>query len=402
MRTLTGAATAAITLALTVNSVFAADLSNGAAADLEERVAELEAMTADKGTRKTTLVVYGEVSTAVLFQDNTGGPSGNSYKGMGDNPNDPTRFGFTGVGKLSPGWTAGYRVEIGVDGLGGVGSATVSGHPVTLGGLGSTDRLDGILNVRQANWWIESKSVGRVTMGRQDMADSGVAQVSLANTNVAALGVLGFGAVNRNDGVSYKTPEMGGFVVSASYANDTNRAVAIRYVGEGGGFRLASGVAYSMTASHAAIASLPFPLPPVYPHVDNYNPDNSISGSASIMHVKSGLFLNAAFGVNTQDVSGGVVSGAKSMSWEARGGLEKNLTGTGNTTFYAEYVKRNSSQALDVTSWGFNPNASTAYGAGVIQSFDSAALDLFAAFRHAEGSAITASNSFLAGAKIRF
>jgi len=136
--------------------------------------------------------------------------------------------------------------------------------------------------------------------------------------------------------------------------------------------------------------------------VDNYNPDNSISGSASIMHVKSGLFLNAAFGVNTQDVSGGVVSGAKSMSWEARGGLEKNLTGTGNTTFYAEYVKRNSSQALDVTSWGFNPNASTAYGAGVIQSFDSAALDLFAAFRHAEGSAITASNSFLAGAKIRF
>jgi len=387
MKTWTIAATAAVLLLSSIPAR-SADLTGSAAADLEERIAELEATAATKGTRKTTLVIYGQVSTAIMFQDNTNGPSGTSYKGAGDNPNDPTRFGFTGIGKLSPGWTAGYRVEIGVDGLGGI---------APVGGLGNTDRVDAVLNLRQANWWIEGKNVGRVTMGRQEMADSGIAQISLANTNVAALGALGFGFVNRNDGVSYKTPEMGGFAISASYANDTNRAIALRYVGEGGGLRLAAGAAYTM-----AVTPTTLPMVPTWfaYGAENYNPNNSISGSASLMHVKTGLFLNAAFGANTQDVW--AMSGGKSVSWEARGGLEKNLTGTGNTTFYGEYIKRQSSQSLDVTSWGFNPNATTVYGAGVVQSFDSAALDLFAAFRHAEGSTITSSNAALFGAKIRF
>ena len=41
---------------------FAADLGGDCCADLEERVAELEATTARKGNRKVSLSIYGQVN----------------------------------------------------------------------------------------------------------------------------------------------------------------------------------------------------------------------------------------------------------------------------------------------------------------------------------------------------
>lgn len=48
-------------------SAQAADLGGNCCADLEERVAELEATTARKGNRKVSLQVYGQVSEAVIW-----------------------------------------------------------------------------------------------------------------------------------------------------------------------------------------------------------------------------------------------------------------------------------------------------------------------------------------------
>ena len=47
----------------------AADLGGGCCADLEERVAELEATTARKGNRVVSLQVYGQVNKALLIWD---------------------------------------------------------------------------------------------------------------------------------------------------------------------------------------------------------------------------------------------------------------------------------------------------------------------------------------------
>ena len=47
----------------------AADLGGDCCADLEERVAELEATTARKGNRKVSLTVSGQVATAVMAGD---------------------------------------------------------------------------------------------------------------------------------------------------------------------------------------------------------------------------------------------------------------------------------------------------------------------------------------------
>ncbi|MEQ1711127.1 MAG: porin, partial [Hyphomicrobium sp.] len=50
-----------------IASAQAADLGGDCCADLEERVAELEATTARKGNRKVSLTVSGWVNESVLF-----------------------------------------------------------------------------------------------------------------------------------------------------------------------------------------------------------------------------------------------------------------------------------------------------------------------------------------------
>lgn len=50
-------------------SAKAADLGGDCCADLEERVAELEATTARKGNRRVSLIVSGQVNRAVMFWD---------------------------------------------------------------------------------------------------------------------------------------------------------------------------------------------------------------------------------------------------------------------------------------------------------------------------------------------
>ena len=54
---------------MSVSSASAADLGGNCCADLEERIAELEATTARKGNRKVSLTVSGWVAQQVLWWD---------------------------------------------------------------------------------------------------------------------------------------------------------------------------------------------------------------------------------------------------------------------------------------------------------------------------------------------
>ena len=73
-------------------SAQAADLGGDCCADLEERIAELEATTARKGNRKVSLQLYGWVNEAVMWWDD--GTEQNVY--VGTNTLEQTRFGFKG------------------------------------------------------------------------------------------------------------------------------------------------------------------------------------------------------------------------------------------------------------------------------------------------------------------
>src|SRR5688572_30050556 len=93
-------------------SAKAADLGGDCCADLEERVAELEATTARKGNRKVSLTISGQVTTAVMAWDN--GDRSDVY--IVDPPTvGGTLFNLTGSAKISPALTAGFHIQVGLD-----------------------------------------------------------------------------------------------------------------------------------------------------------------------------------------------------------------------------------------------------------------------------------------------
>ncbi len=63
-------AAASVLLGSAVTPAAAADLGGGCCADLEERVAELEATVARKGNRVVTLQIYGDVTKGLMYFDN--------------------------------------------------------------------------------------------------------------------------------------------------------------------------------------------------------------------------------------------------------------------------------------------------------------------------------------------
>src|SRR5512136_1246961 len=93
-------------------SATAADLGGNCCADLEERVAELEATTARKGNRKVSLTVSGWVNEAAFAWDDS--HEQNAY--VGTNSLEQSRVRFVGQAKIVDGWSAGYVLEIGVQG----------------------------------------------------------------------------------------------------------------------------------------------------------------------------------------------------------------------------------------------------------------------------------------------
>src|SRR3977135_3546912 len=70
----------------------AADLGGDCCADLEERVAELEATNARNGNTKVSATLYGQVNKAILFWDD--GHERGSY--TVDNNYESSRFGVKG------------------------------------------------------------------------------------------------------------------------------------------------------------------------------------------------------------------------------------------------------------------------------------------------------------------
>ncbi len=127
-------------------SAQAADLGGDCCADLEERIAELEATTARKGNRKVSLQIYGWVNEAVFFWDD-----GQRSRTSTSAPTtlEQTRFGFKGKAKINADWEAGYKIELGIK---GAGSGAFSQN-----GPGFSNSLS---SIRKSYWYIKSKKLG--------------------------------------------------------------------------------------------------------------------------------------------------------------------------------------------------------------------------------------------------
>lgn len=423
-----GAATAALAAGAwyAIGSAKAADkggLGGNCCADLEERVAELEAVTARKGTRRVSLTISGVVHKGVLWHNNEELPGKDKFS-IYDGTTDPTRVRISGEGKIGSSMAAGFVIEIayagdtarGIDtgkALFSLGNGTDGVNEFQIGDRGMVTRhsfvyLDGPL--------------GKVSLGQQSMATDGVIEVNLANTMVAGkpldLAPMNYGGSlaglaiaydgYRANAVRYDTPILGGFHASVA-ATDTNSwDAALRYAGEFAGVRLAFGVGYRDQKSQNLL-NLINVLDILT--VDLTGSHKALSGSASVKHMLSGLFATAWYSRVKYEVSGTVglfpplfsISfpiGSETMTgYGGQVGIEKNLFSIGNTTVFVEWQKSNGDFLADITT----------YGAGLVQSFDLLGLDLYVAARRHDVSSSGAclgfckeTDVFSAGARIRF
>ncbi len=222
--------------------------------------------------------------------------------------------------------------------------------------------------------------------------------------------------------VRYDTPEIAGFIASASWGEDDIWDVSLRYAGEGHGFKYEGAIGYTQLTD---VTNEVFGN-------DNGLDHNTVLGSVSILHVKSGL--NFTFAASHRDWIGSVIDAdgvartPKDTKFiYAKLGWLANLNKLGNTAFYGEYgwfgdYVSAVSDATIVTSLdapaGSRIAGDTAevWGLGVVQHIDSAEMQVYLGYRHhtadfdildAGGSRVNAGNidafdTVIAGSKIAF
>src|SRR5262245_8523389 len=373
------AAAGVIVGGMAMPSAKAADLGGDCCADLEERVAELEATTARKGNRKMSLTITGQVHRMVLFWDD--GKSSNTYYGL-DNTNSSSRFSFTGTAKVTPTVSMGFDITIEIE-AGGTSSKVSQfdedgkvGAQINGAGAGSfnTQNTDAYFgDARRAAFWIEDKNLGRLTVGRYESAGA-ITTIDLAGISAGASASMvlvngGFlirdkagnytgiswgniGDPSSNQGrtelIRYDSPTIAGFVLSASIGEAGDYwGVMLRYAGEFSGFRVAAGIGYE-DATDIPTAAAP-----------NQGPANLVDAGEvkawgaglSVLHVPSGLFAQGHYmAANFDDPPGtnpvtgywGQVAGHKdSTQWLVQAGITKNWFGFGNTALFGEYSRSN-------------------------------------------------------------
>ncbi len=416
----------------------AADLGGNCCADLEERIAELEATTARKGNRKVSLTISGWVAEQVVYWDD--GVESNIYV-TGTGLTLASHFKLTGQATIAPGYQAGYVMHVEVESADAFGISG-SRDDAPLGGGG--------VSLLQSYWFINSDRMGKLSVGQLSHASDNTAILvdgsgSLVPSNwlmiegsnfglrASSIGFSGGGSVPLGgfqtnipwgagvahcqhisagiaadcngvplNAVRYDSPTFGGFSVSASWGEDDFWDVAARYAGEFNGLKVAFAAAYSHQSEEggSALSDL-FGIPGLGISTANLHQDSGyfqIGGFAH--HVPTGLFVYAAYGRENNDgtnltsatfgnvtVPLAVHRGHDNDHWYLKAGLRRKWNALGHTVMYGEYGQYNDMYhpALDALELipGLDVSSEmTSWGLGVVQEIDAAAMSLWLTYRN--------------------
>jgi predicted porin len=376
----------------------AADLGGDCCADLEERIADLESTTARKGNRKVSLTEAGQVSKAILAWDD--GFEDNVY--VVGNKNDQSNLSFTGEAEIAKGWKAGYELTIRL--TDNLSDAVDQDVP---------DAGDGFF-VWQSHWFIESEKLGKFSMGLASRVSDTAPETDLSEAGLAgyagvqdigggfalrlsdgSLAPVGWGDVyNHFNGdtaniVRYDTPEIAGFVASASWGEDDVWDVGLRYSGEGGGFTYEGAIAYTeLTDGTNAVIGNTLGLD-----------QHTLVGSFSVLHNPTGLNVTFSAGNrewqdSVTDLDGVTRTPEDTKFMYAKlGWLAKSITPLGPTAFYGEYgwfkdfISATNDPALrDALTANaaarITGNEAEVWGLGVVQHIEAAEMQVYLGYRH--------------------
>ena len=363
----------------------AADLGGDCCADLEERVADLEATTVRKGNRKVSLKISGHVSRDFGWIEDEYGDSEFYSAGNGTSG---SRIKFSGSAKLTSSWTAGYvlRVRLDSDTDAKIARAGRNGAGSTPGATRQSIAVD------ENYVYLNNATMGTFAFGNVYGITNGISRISLGGFGVAAdnaaddwngTTINGFNLEQASSGhqaIAYISPTIAGFTLGIAWADldlDThaNNAganvtghddavdgwdIGLRYANEFGPIRVAAGIGYTTVDNDELGAGF-----------DGAN----VMGSVALMHTPTGLNVNFSAG---KELDGGIDGNGASdkQYWHVAGGINQNFFGPGNTSLYGEYGN------YDYDTAGLIDDTVTMWGLGVVQHFDSAATELYVAYRH--------------------
>jgi hypothetical protein len=362
----------------------AADLGGDCCADLEERVAELEATTVRKGNKKVSVTLSGWMVKTVSWWDDGDLSEGH----VGDKDADLTsRFAITGSATIAPGWSAGYNITVTVPGafagqiedgnVFGINSDQFNEDSGLLSGINTLYSFMFIKSDKYGaiNWgylspasdnpavladisgtviesngvWFEGSGFflrpNGATGGRAGL--SGLNWLVQCNSGIGNIGVDCYGA--PQSGVRYDTPTWGGFraevswteflenlniVPGAAIPNIDVYDAALFYNGDWGNFKVSA--AYSFTHMDGNLL------------VANTNAEVELHQvGATVMHVPSGLGLygmyqNDSLDGNFLNARTGVAQGfADTDAWYAKPFIKRTWLPLGATVLFGEYGEYN-------------------------------------------------------------
>src|SRR5262249_27586361 len=247
---------------------------------------------------------------------------------VGTNSLEQDRFRFVGEAKIAEGWSAGYILEIGVNGA--PSSQFSQFNDGTDASLNSSTTQPNSLSDRKAAWFVKRKELGKVTVGKFDTAtyhlidnvdtlltrnvsDYEAAGVYISQFRIRQNGVIngttasgvtwanlmgGFqngspGQTGLRNVVRYDTPTFAGFTGSASWGEDDMWDMALNYRGEIGDFKLAGAIGYGESTDPVTNGS--------QCAAGNGNCQWWGAG-ALVQHVPTGLFVYGGYGASKIDL----------------------------------------------------------------------------------------------------
>ncbi len=393
----------------------AADLGVGGncCADLEERIAELEATTVRKGNRKVSLTISGWVSQQISFWDD--GVEKNAYvSDLGSTLN--SHFKLTGSAQIASGLSAGYLMQVEV-----IGNENL--------GLSADTSANGKkLDVIQSFWFLKSETLGKLSVGTQSSAADNAALLpdgsgSLVFANYIMYDINGFstrfnGSKNNtpnwgsfatcqsftgadglglgmdcdgvpNNVVRYDTPTFGGFSASASWGEDDIGAVSARYAGEFNGVKLSAAIGYYETTNDNFTVTGGVPSnggKEAFEKARGGKQASALQIGAYVQHVPTGLFVYGAYGHDYNDVTGGTnaqnVQQKDADSYYIKAGIRQRWSSLGHSVLYGEYGQNNDKLSNNLWRGGATSSNLEQWGVGFVQEIDAAAMALFMNYRN--------------------
>ncbi len=338
------------------------------------------------------LKISGQVNRSILYGDN-GNDDEIFYT---DSDNSGTRFRFVASGRLNDDVTAGATIELQFE-----SNSSTDIRFNANGGTGGTSSGATPVGERIGEVWLNSASMGKLSLGQGNTASNGTSETDLSGTGLAqyslggggneglafqAGGLVGSNFTNldggsRRDRIRYDTPTFAGFRLSASASQGGRNDVALRYANQFAGARIAASIGWqnaSAVTGAAPAAATATVIPAVGAPTLGTNAvtnaagvSDRISGSVSVL-LDNGFNLTFAAANEDRDI------GDDRKFFYGKVGFQTNSVSMyGRTSFSIDYY-----QGEDINT--ATSGTSTSYGFGAVQNLDPIGAQMYLSVRNHE------------------